>query len=103
MDAVKQRDTRTGMTGNWQLMWLAVFIVAWMQVAVAGHQFEHSATAVADTCETCSQLERAGGAPVPALANAGLFSSPAVVAVPATGTPSIAAAAAYSPRAPPVL
>lgn len=103
MDAVKRRNTRTGMTGNWQLMWLAVFIVAWTQVAVAGHQFEHSATTVADTCETCAQLERAGGALVPALADAGLFSVPAVVAVPATGSPSITAAAAYSPRAPPVL
>lgn len=103
MDAVKQRNSRTGMTSNRQLLWLAVFIVAWIQVAVAGHQFEHSAAAVADTCETCAQLERTGGALVPATADAGLFSALAVVAVPATGSPSIAVATAYSPRAPPVL
>lgn len=80
-----------------------MLIVAWMQVAVAGHQFEHSATAVADTCDICTQLERAGGALAPALADAGLFSARVVAVVPATGSPSVAAAAAYSPRAPPVL
>lgn len=90
------------MTGNWRL-WLAVLIVAWTQVAVAGHQFEHYATAFADTCEICTQLERAGGALVPAVADTGLFSAAVVVAVPATASPSVAAAAAYSPRAPPVL
>lgn len=91
------------MTRNWQFMWLAVLIVAWTQVAVAGHRFEHSATVVADTCEICTQLERAGGALVPALADAGLFFAPVVAVVPATGSPSVAANAAYSPRAPPVL
>jgi len=103
MDAVKQQESGTDMTGDWRLVWLAVFVVAWTQVAIAGHQFEHTASTVADTCEICAQLERAGGAPAPALADAGLYSAPAVVAIPAIGTLTIAAAVAYSPRAPPLL
>lgn len=37
--------------------WLALVSLAWMQLAFAGHQFEHSLT-YADPCEVCVQLDR---------------------------------------------
>ena len=37
--------------------WLALVSLAWMQLAFAGHQFEHTA-AYADFCDACVQLDR---------------------------------------------
>ena len=37
--------------------WLALLSLAWMQLAIAGHQFEHSA-AYTDFCEICVQADR---------------------------------------------
>lgn len=36
---------------------LALVSLAWMQLALAGHQFEHSAT-YAESCDVCVQLDR---------------------------------------------
>ena len=32
--------------------------LAWMQLAVAGHQFEHVDATFADSCEVCVQFDR---------------------------------------------
>ena len=50
----KQRITRKWLP---RASWLALLSLAWMQLAIAGHQFEHSA-AYTDVCEICVQLDR---------------------------------------------
>lgn len=37
--------------------WLALLSLAWMQLALAGHQFEHSLV-YSDSCEICVQFDR---------------------------------------------
>ena len=50
----KQRITR-----KWfpRASWLALLSLAWMQLAIAGHQFEHSA-AYTEFCDVCVQVDR---------------------------------------------
>ena len=40
-----------------QASWRALFSLAWMQLALAGHQFEHSPT-YSDSCDICVQFDR---------------------------------------------
>jgi hypothetical protein len=41
--------------------WLALLSMAWLQVSMAAHQFDHSIDFVlGDSCPVCSQLDRAG-------------------------------------------
>jgi hypothetical protein len=44
---------------RWQrrATWLALVSLAWMQLAFAGHQFEHSPV-YTDSCDACVQLDR---------------------------------------------
>ncbi|MBT8077490.1 MAG: hypothetical protein KJO31_02895 [Gammaproteobacteria bacterium] len=41
------------------LLGLALFALAWIQVSVAAHQFEHIAGEASDVCGVCLQLEQA--------------------------------------------
>lgn len=38
--------------------WLALIPVAWLQLSLAGHQFDHVAPFSTDTCHVCVQLDR---------------------------------------------
>jgi hypothetical protein len=38
--------------------WLALLSLAWLQVSLASHQFDHVAAYPADTCHVCVQLDR---------------------------------------------
>ena len=38
--------------------WLALLSLAWLQVSLASHQFDHVAEYSADTCHVCVQLDR---------------------------------------------
>ena len=40
-----------------RISWLALLSLAWMQLALAGHQFEHSLSHT-DSCEICVQFDR---------------------------------------------
>ena len=48
---------------------LALLSLAWMQLAMAGHQFEHDVSGSLETCEICIQFDRADDALVPQLSN----------------------------------
>jgi len=39
-------------------VWFALLSVAWLQLALALHQFEHVAEYVEDSCQVCIQLDR---------------------------------------------
>lgn len=95
--------TRTRTTGKRQLMWLALLLVAWTQIAVAGHQFEHTGAGAADSCEICVQLDRTDGALLPAGAMPCLAASQPSIAAPAAACHTVPLTPAYSPRAPPTL
>lgn len=41
-----------------QGVWLALVALAFLQLSIAGHQFDHSVTSVGDTCELCVQFDR---------------------------------------------
>ena len=43
-------------------LWFALLSVAWLQLAVAIHQFDHVAEYVDDSCQVCIQLDRADDA-----------------------------------------
>lgn len=101
--ALSTSGINTRINGVWQLVWLALLVVAWTQVAIAGHQFEHSGTAAADTCEICVQLDRSDGALLPDAAPASPSATQHPTTVPATKYRPIAAAAGYWSRAPPTL
>ena len=38
--------------------WLALVSLAWLQLTLASHQFDHVAEYFADTCHVCVQLDR---------------------------------------------
>lgn len=83
--------------------WLALVSLAWMQLAFAGHQFEHSA-GYNDVCDACVQVERlddlaVGDAPAVEVAEY-LYQTPLNL----TAAPIVAAVVAgFSARAPPVI
>ena len=41
-----------------RVSWLALLSLAWLQVSLASHQFDHVAEYSADTCHVCVQLDR---------------------------------------------
>ena len=50
---------------NWSIQnpvrgatWLALVSLAWLQLTLASHQFDHVAEYFADTCHVCAQLDR---------------------------------------------
>lgn len=45
-------------------VWLALLAVAWLQLAVAVHQFDHAAEYLGETCSVCVQLDRTNDATV---------------------------------------
>jgi hypothetical protein len=45
-----------------------VILLAWMQVALAAHQFEHTIADLDENCPVCVQLDRTGDACPPAVA-----------------------------------
>ena len=49
------------------LSWLLLALLAWSQLALAAHQFDHSMADAGDTCAVCLQFERNDDAPVDTL------------------------------------
>ncbi len=95
--------TRTRTIGKRQLMWLALLLLAWTQIAVAGHQFEHTGAGAVDSCEICVQLDRTDGALLPAGAMPCLAVSKQSIATPVAACRAVPFTPAYSSRAPPTL
>lgn len=84
--------------------WLALVSLAWLQLTLASHQFDHVAEYFADTCHVCVQLDRTDdtaadtqAVPLPVLA---AQVGPATIASSDVDTPF---ASAYRSRAPPLL
>ena len=44
--------------------WLALVSLAWLQLSLASHQFQHVAAYFADSCDVCVQLDRTDDGPV---------------------------------------
>ena len=46
--------------GGWRrgAFWAALFSIAWLQLSVAAHQFDHFAEQIEDSCHVCVQLDR---------------------------------------------
>lgn len=84
--------------------WLALAALLSMQLVLAGHQFDHTATSVAESCEFCVQLDRLDDGVVG-------HSSPAIIrhdsfvesSFAITAFVSSAAHRAYNSRAPPYI
>lgn len=47
-----------GRSANWRLALLALLAIAWSQLAIAEHQFEHDAGVAGDVCAVCLQIEQ---------------------------------------------
>lgn len=58
----QHRTTGTAWRGCGLLVLLAL---AWTQLALATHQFDHPATSADDTCSLCLQLDRTGNSVAP--------------------------------------
>lgn len=83
--------------------WLALVSLAWMQLAFAGHQFEHSA-AYADSCDACVQLDRLDDVVAESLDAPGALRPVTREAMPWSAAPvGILVVPAFNPRAPPVI
>jgi hypothetical protein len=84
--------------------WLALLSLAWLQLALASHQFEHAAAFSADTCHVCVQLDRIDDTAVDSTAG-----QPVQVSAPVALRPSPASFITAAPdrhfgaRAPPVI
>jgi hypothetical protein len=40
--------------------WLSLLALAWLQLTLAGHQFDHVVSYLTDSCHICVQLDRIG-------------------------------------------
>ena len=66
-----------------RLALLAVVGIAWLQLALAAHAFEHVGGGAADLCDVCAQFDRSGDAPQPETARDSAPAAPRYSAVPA--------------------
>jgi hypothetical protein len=82
---------------------LAVFLVAWTQIAIAGHQFQHNGISTTDNCEICVRLDRLDDAAVPASFATLLPCAHGTIDPVEADRPAVCRVFAYSPRAPPSL
>ena len=84
--------------------WLVVLALAWAQIALAAHQFDHAAGEIAETCQVCAELERSDDPVLPAKAIE-FPSDHVTLPVSDTGIAVLAnrRAGAYRTRAPPQL
>lgn len=84
--------------------WLGVLSIAWLQLSVAAHQFDHDAGFLGETCQLCLQLDRSDDTDVcrtPALAAPAASSSiPVALHAPVA---EIDSTRLFQPRAPPQL
>jgi hypothetical protein len=90
---------------GWQrrASWLALVSLAWMQLAFAGHQFEHSAT-YADSCDACVQLDRLDDVAAQPPVALDFLRPDERDAIPRFETPAdVVSVKAFNPRAPPVI
>ena len=101
LDNKNRRSDRSRIRGA---TWLALVSLAWLQLTLTSHQFDHVAEYFADSCHVCVQLDRTDDLTadlqvVPA-------SSPFADAGPSatvTASPGPAIVTGYSSRAPPQL
>ena len=56
---LQKNNNLTGAEQRRGAFWLALFSIAWLQLSVAAHQFEHVAELLDDSCQVCIQLDRA--------------------------------------------
>ena len=87
-----------------QVTWLALVSLAWLQLTLASHQFDHVGTYFDDSCHLCVQLERVGDvavdAPETATVTAARFAEPTP---PLSSLVGRAAERGFDARAPPAL
>jgi hypothetical protein len=83
--------------------WLSLLSVALVQLSLASHQFDHAATELVDSCETCVQLERLDDAATGDAASDVLIAvAYGVEAHPANDVATPSPIEAYRPRDPPI-
>lgn len=83
--------------------WLALVSLAWMQLAFASHQLEHSA-AYMDVCDACVQLERLDDIVVGDAPAAEVSAHPHQILLDPPAAPAVTAVVTgFSARAPPVI
>lgn len=83
--------------------WLALVSLAWMQLAFASHQLEHSA-AYTDVCDACVQLERLDDIVVGDAPAAEVSGNPHQMLLDQSAAPLVASVVAgFSARAPPAI
>ena len=84
-------DIRTAFPWVSAIKWLILAALAWSQLALAGHQFEHEAAEPADDCTICVQFDR----------DDTLIDEPQVSAPPTTADTVSVAIVAVAPTAAP--
>ena len=84
--------------------WLALLSLAWLQLTLASHQFDHVATYFADSCNVCIQLDRiddsVAGQPAVAVSPLGNAAEPEVLM---PRGPSRSFVRHFQSRAPPLI
>lgn len=97
-------DTRSGNSSRKRgiaFAQLLVVLLAWSQVALAAHQFEHAVSDLDDFCAVCVQLDRSGDACPPSVAASLSSSTLQDVVRPASEAAVVRFAAPYQSRASP--
>jgi hypothetical protein len=101
---VAQQNNRTpGPNRLRKASWLALLSLAWLQLSLASHQFDHVVTYLADTCHVCVQLDRADDvAADQPMAVAVPFGAPVYAERLTVNVADAADVRQFDPRAPPV-
>ena len=82
--------------------WLALVALAFLQLSIAGHQFDHSLSSVTDTCDLCVQLDRMDdGMAGHAASQFTYFGVPTQIPLVSTLTVDDVCVHGFNPRAPP--
>ncbi len=84
--------------------WLPLLAIAWLQLTLASHQFDHVADYFADTCRVCVHLDRVDNSIIDQLQALSVAPTPAQTPeTPLRGILSQTPRAAFNSRAPPQL
>lgn len=86
---------------HYRAVWFLFVALAWLQLAWAGHQFQHVAGDLGAPCTVCLQLDRLDSVPAEPPVEAKLFRPPLPAGVDNAGPIPATTEPAYSPRAPP--
>lgn len=86
-----------------RLLYVVLLGLAWLQLAYASHQFEHTAADLSDSCAVCSNFERLEYSVVPAVVAALLPQAHPVFPPAPVGSLHTRSERHYAARAPPVV